>query len=393
MAGYIRRRGKGSWQVTVDLGKDPMTGRRRRRFLPVRGTKRDADRALAEALHQRDTGIDVSPGKLTVGDYLRRWLRDYAAQSVAASTLERYLSIVEHHLIPLLGSLRLRDLRPAHIQAAYGRARAPGGRADGAASGLSPRTVLKHHRLLHEALSHAVEWQLLALNPAASVKAPRPGRPEMRVLDAEEAGRLLEAAAETPFYALAYLALATGARMGELLALRWRDADLDRGSLQVTRTARRVTGKGIAYSEPKTHRSRRPVALSSETVQVLREHRIAQAERRLELGPAYADNDLVFTGPTGHPLDDSNLRRAFRRTLADAGLPRLRFHDLRHSAATLMLRAGVHPKVVSERLGHATVGITLDTYSHVLPDLQRDAAEALDAVLRPAIRRPASGGS
>ncbi len=393
MAGYIRRRGKGSWQVTVDLGKDPMTGWRRRRFLPVKGTKRDADRALAEAIHQRDTGIDVSPGKLTVADYLRRWLRDYAAQSVTASTLERYTSIVERHLIPALGSLRLRDLRPAHIQAAYGRARALGGRADGAAGGLSPRTVLKHHRLLHEALSHAVEWQLLALNPAASVKPPRPDRPEMRVLNAEEAGRLLEASADTPFYALAYLALATGARLGELLALRWRDADMDRGSLQVTRTARRVAGKGIAYSAPKTHRSRRPVALSSETVQVLREHRLAQAERRLELGPAYADNDLVFTGPTGHPLDDSNLRRAFRRTLADAGLPRLRFHDLRHSAATLMLQAGVHPKVVSERLGHATVGITLDTYSHVLPDLQRDAAEALDAVLRPALRRPASGGS
>ncbi len=179
-----------------------------------------------------------------------------------------------------------------------------------------------------------------------------------------------------------YLALATGARLGELLALRWREVDLDRGNLQVIRTARRITGKGIAYSEPKTHRSRRPVALSGETVQVLREHWRAQAERRLELGPTYADNGLVFASLTGHPLDDSNLRRAFRRTLADAGLPRLRFHDLRHSAATLMLRAGVHPKVVSERLGHATVGITLDTYSHVLPDLQRDAAEALDAVLQ-----------
>ncbi len=363
-----------------------------RRFLSVKGTKRDAERALAEALHQRDTGVDISPGKLTVADYLRRWLRDYAAQNVAASTLERYTGIVEHHLIPALGSLRLRDLRPAHIQAAYGCARAPGGRADGAPGALSPRTVLKHHRLLHEALSHAVEWQLLALNPAASVKPP-PERHEMRVLDAEEAGRLLEAAAETPFYALIYLALATGARVGELLALRWRDIDLDRASLQVTRTARRITGKGIAYSEPKTHRSRRPIALSPETVRVLQEHRRAQAEGRLELGSAYADNGLVFASPTGHPLDDSNLRRAFGRIVADAGLPRLRFHDMRHTAATLMLQAGVHPNVVSERLGHATVAITLDTHSHVLPNLQRDAAEAMDSVLRPASRRSATEGS
>ena len=283
MAGYIRRRGKGSWEVTVDLGRDPTTGQRRRRFMAVRGTKRDADRALAEALHQRDTGIDVSPGKLTVGDYLRRWLRDYAAHNVSPSTQERYTGIIKHHLIPALGALRLRDLRPAHIQAAYGRALAAGGRADGAAHGLSPRTVLKHHRLLRETLGHALRWQLIARNPADAVTAPRPARFEIRVLDAEETGRLLEAAAETSNYALTYLALATGARSGELLALRWRDVDLDRGSLQITRTARRVTGIGIAYSEPKTHRSRRPVALSSETVNVLREHRRGQVERRRRL--------------------------------------------------------------------------------------------------------------
>ena len=393
MAGYIRRRGKDRWQVTVDLGKDPTTGRRRRRFLPVRGTKRDAERALAEALHQRDTGIDVSPGKLTVADYLRRWLRDYAAQSVAASTLERYTGIVEHHLIPALGSLRLRDLRPAHIQATYGRALAAGGRVDGAAGGLSPRTVLHHHRLLREALGHAVRWQLIARNPADAVTAPRPGRAEMRVLDSEQAGQLLEVAAGTPYYALIYLALATGARVGELLGLRWQDIDLDRRTLHITRSARRFAGQGVIFQETKTHRSRRPVALSPEMVALLREHRRSQAEQRLAVGPAYSDRGLVFASPTGQPVDGSNLRRAFRRILSDAGLPRLRFHDLRHTAATLMLRSGAHPKVVSERLGHATVSLTLDTYSHVLPDLQRDAAEALDGILPPAVRRRASEGS
>ncbi|MCH7860955.1 MAG: site-specific integrase, partial [Proteobacteria bacterium] len=359
MAGYIRRRGKDTWELTVDLGRDPATGRRRRRFLNVRGSKRDAERTLADAVHQRDTGVDINPGKLTVADYLRRWLRDYAAHNVGPSTQERYTSIVEHHLIPVLGALRLRDLRPAHIQAAYGRALAAGGRADGAAHGLSPRTVLKHHRLLRETLGHAVRWQLIARNPADAVTAPRPARFETRVLDAEEAGRLLEAAAETSNYALTYLALATGARLGELLALRWRDVDLDRGSLQITRTARRVTGIGITYSEPKTHRSRRPVALSSETVNVLREHRRVQVERRLELRRAYTDDGLVFASPTGQPLDGGNVRHALARIADEAGIPPLRFHDLRHSAATLMLLAGVHPKVVSERLGHATVGITL----------------------------------
>lgn len=392
MAGYIRRRGRETWELTVDLGKDPATGRRRRRFINVRGSKRDAERTLAEAVHERDTGVDINPGKLTVGHYLRRWLGDYATHNVGPSTLERYRSIIEHHLIPALGGLRLRDLRPAHIQAAYSRGLAAGGRVDGAAGGLAPHTVLKHHRLLREALSHAVRWQLITRNPADAVTAPRPTRAEMRVLDSEEAARLLESAARSPYHTLIYVALATGARLGELLALRWQDLDLDGATLRIVRSARRFPGRGVLFQETKTHRSRRPVALSADTVAIIRDHRRAQAEHRLSLGPAYTDNGLVFPGPTGQPLDDSNLRRAFAAIVADAGLPRLRFHDLRHTAATLMLRAGVHPKVVSERLGHASVSLTLDTYSHVLPDLQRDAAEVMDAVLRPGIRRLATEG-
>jgi len=390
MPGYIRRRGKGSWEVTVHLGKDPTTGRRRRRFVMVQGAKRDAERVLAEALHQRDTGVDISPGKLTVADYLRRWLRDYAAHNVGRSTLERYGGIVEHHLIPALGSLRLKDLRPAHIQEHYGRAQAAGGRADGSPGGLSPRTVLPHHRLLREALSHAVQWQLLAANPVDAVKPPRPRRQEMRVLDVDGAGQLLEAAAGTPYYSLFYLALATGARVGELLALRWQETDLERGVLHVVRSARRFAGQGVVFQDTKSHRSRRPVALSPDTVALLREHRRGQAEQRLALGPAYTDQGLVFASPTGQAIDGGNLRRALMRTAQAAGVAPLRFHDLRHTAATLMLRAGVHPKVVSERLGHATVSLTLDTYSHVLPDLQREAAEAMDAVLPLALRRPAA---
>lgn len=381
MRGHIRRRGKQSWELTIDQGKDPTTGRRRRRFVTVQGTKHDAERILAEVLHQRDTGVDISPGKLTLAEYLRRWLRDYAANNVSLSTLERYRGIIETHLVPALGGLRLRDLRPAHIQAAYGRALAAGGRADGGAGGLRPRTVLKHHRLLHEALGHAVRWQLIARNPVEAVTPPRPERSEMRVLDTDDTRRLLEEAATTPYHALIYVAVATGARTGELLALRWQDVELDRATIHITRSARRFPRRGVVYTDTKSHRSRRPVALSPDTVATLQRHRRAQAEERLALGPAYSDEGLVFAGPTGKPLDDRNLRRAFDRMVARAGLPRLRLHDLRHTAATLMLRAGVHPKVVSERLGHATVSLTLDTYSHVLPDLQRDAAEVMDSVL------------
>ena len=377
MGGYIRRRGRGSWEVTVDLGRDPTTGRRRRRFLSVRGNKRDAERALAEAVHQRDTGIDITPGKITVADYLRRWLRDYAEGAVAASTFTRYTGIVEHHLIPNLGRLKLAELRPAHIQAAY----AAFTRHDRRDGKLSPKTIFEHHALLREALTWAVRWQLLARNPADAVSPPRPERHEMRVLSAEEAQRLLEAAAATRHYALLFSALATGARLGELLGLRWQEVDLDRGMMQITRTARFFSGKGIVFSHPKTHRSRRPIALSAETVRVLSEHRLRQLEERLQVGPAYGDDGLVFAGPQGRPIFDSTVRRAFYSLAEQAGLGHVRIHDLRHTAATLMLRAGVNPKVVSERLGHATVSITLDTYSHVLPDLQREAAAALDEML------------
>ena len=195
------------------------------------------------------------------------------------------------------------------------------------------------------------------------------------------AQRLLEAAGTTRQYPLIYLALATGARLGEMLALRWADVDLERGVMEITRTARFFSGEGVTFGQPKSHRSRRPIALSPETLAVLKEHRREQIEERLRVGPGYEDGDLVFADAAGRAVYDSTVRRAFYAIVRAAGLDHLRIHDLRHTAATLMLRAGVNPKVVSERLGHATVSITLDTYSHVLPDLQREAAAALDAIL------------
>lgn len=203
----------------------------------------------------------------------------------------------------------------------------------------------------------------------------------MRVLSVEEARRLLEAAPATRHYTLLFLALATGARLGELLGLRWQEVDLDQGMMQITRTARFFSGQGIVFSHPKTHRSRRPIALSPETIRVLGEHRRRQLEERLQVGPAYGNDGLVFADPQGRPIFDSTVRRAFYSITERAGLGHVRIHDLRHTAATLMLRGGINPKVVSERLGHATVSITLDTYSHVLPDLQREAAVVLDGIL------------
>ncbi len=372
MRGSIRRRGVKSWELTIDLGRDPVTGQRQRRFANVKGTRRDAERVLAARIHAIETGTDIDAPKITVAEYLQRWLRDYAKPDVAPRTYERYAEIVTRHLAPKLGMVTLSQLRPAHIVAAE---------REWQASGLSPSTVLKFHRLIREALHHAVRWRLLAVNPADAVTPPRVERREMSVLSPAQAVALLVQARGTEFEAPITTALYSGLRLGELRGLRWRDLDLDTGRLSVIQSLQKVPGGGVVARQPKTHRSRRSVSVPAALVGVLREHRHSQVEARLVAGDAWEDADLVFTDALGRPLSETRLRWAFWRLLREAGLPRIRLHDLRHTMATLMLAAGEHPKVVSERLGHSTVSITLDTYSHVLPGLQAAAAERLAVTL------------
>ena len=384
MAGTIRKRGKESWELRIDIGRDPTSGKRRFRYQTVRGSKRQASEALTEVAHRRDTGTDVAPTRISVGEYLDRWLEDYASVNVAPATLGRYSQIVSR-LKPALGAIRLQALRPAAIQSAYRLL---------LGEGLAARTVLHHHRVLREALRHAVRWQFIAQNPADGVTPPRPARTEMRTLNPEQVQYLLDACKDAQFKSIITVAVATGMRLGELLGLRWADIDLDGGTIHLARAAQYLPDAGVTFRTPKTPRSRRSVALSRDSIAALREHRRRQLEARLAGVEHYEVLDLVFATPAGHPLKPYNVSGAFSRLVKSTGLAPLRFHDLRHTAATLMLLADIHPKIVSERLGHATIAITLDTYSHVLPDMQRDAAEALDAVLATGRRpRPAADDS
>lgn len=368
MQGHIRKRSKHSWTLVINLGRDPATGKRKQIWRAVTGTKRDAEAALARLIADRDSGLDVDPGKLTVAQFLKRWLRDYAAVNTAPATHRRYEQIVRIHLVPALGAITLRKLRPQHIQAAYAGVRA---------KGRSEQTVLHCHRVLRESLKHAMKWQILARNPADAVDAPRAVSREVITPDATALTTLLTEAELTPLGAMIYTALMTGLRLGELSGLRWQDVDLDRGDLHVRRSAQWTPGAGMTYAAPKTTGSARSVALSRKTVNRLRRHRHDQLEARLVLGPAYSDDDLVFATAIGTPYNPSNVRRIWLTINRQAGL-KMRFHDLRHAHATLMLQQGTHPKIVSERLGHSTIAITLDTYSHVLPSLQREAADKLD---------------
>lgn len=313
-------------------------------------------------------------------EFLTKWL-EAAKTKVSAKTFERYEEIVRRHLNPAFGNLLMPKLTPIQIQTYYARSLASG-RLDGS-GGLSAQTVLHHHRILREALHQAVKWQLLARNPADAVDPPRPERKEMKALNESETAWLLEAAQGTRLYMPILLAVITGMRRGEILAFRWRDVDLEKSVLSVTPSLEE-TNEGLRFKEPKTARGRRMIALPPLAVEALCAHRTQQERQKALLGPAYKNNDLVLSTTDGDIWKPESFTALYFKFTKRIGV-KLRFHDLRHTHASQLLRAGISPKIVSERLGHSAVGITLDTYSHVLPGMQEDAAQKIDTALRKAI--------
>jgi integrase len=338
----------------------------------VSGKKREDVRdKLARALSDRLGGLVFDAGTLTVGEYLDRWMRDVEG-TVRESTHQRYGYAVGPHVKPALGSIKLKDLNPAQVRWFY---------RDRLDSGLSPASVHKLHVVLHKALKAAVSDGLIPRNVAAGLKLPKLSREEIDPLNREEARRLLEAAKGERLEALYMLALNTGMRLGELLALNWDDVDLEGEVLRVRRTLTRA-GKVYTTGEPKTRNSRRVIRLTGAAVEALRGHLPRQLEEMGRMGSLYQPGGLVFATEVGTIVNPSNVRnRSLKPLLKKAGLRPVRFHDLRHTCATLLLLKNVNPKIVSELLGHASVSITLDVYSHLMPDMQEKAARALEEAL------------
>ena len=361
-----RRDGRYMARYTVHTTKGP-----KRRTVYGRTRKEAADK-LSKALSDRVEGIVVDDENMTVGEYLDVWLKGSVRGSVRQSTYDRDASLVNNHLCPVLGRIRLKKLSASHVQGFY---------RDRLDHGLSPSTVHKMHAILHKALSQALAWHMIQRNVTEVVRPPRPAPKEMRPLTPEGARRLLEAACGNRLEALYVLAITTGMRQGELLALRWQDVDIDNGTVNVRRTLTR-NGGSIEMGEPKTKKSRRSISLTRRAIDALQSHLESQLHEMEMLGARYEDRGLLFTTSTGGPINPSNLRQKnFARLLQGASLPHIRFHDLRHTCATLLLSKGTHPKFVQELLGHATVAITLDTYSHVMPGMGDQTARAMQDAL------------
>jgi integrase len=380
MKGHIRERSPGKWAIILDV-RDPATGKRRRKWHSYSGTKRAAQNECTRIISEMNRGAYLEPSKLTVSVFLDQWLEQIRSQ-VAPRTFERYEELARKNIAPLLGQAVLMKLRAPQISAAYAKALASGRRAG--KGGLAPRTVHHMHRILRQALALAVRWNLLVKNPADDVDPPKVERGKMRALDLGETAELIAHFRPTRSLMSVLLAVLCGLRRGEITALKWRSIDLDRAQMAIDESTEQ-TRAGIRSKETKSGRAR-TVALPSMLVEELRKHRVRQAEEMLRLGVRHSDDMFVVAQEDGRPLQPNSLTHEFVRLLArHHTLPRVRFHDLRHSHATHLLASGVHPKVAQERLGHSNVGITLDLYSHVLPGMQEDAAAKVDASIRAAI--------
>jgi len=371
MRGSIRSRGKNSWQLQIYTGPGP-DGKPRRHFETVRGRKGDAQRRLTELLSSLDKGVYTPPGRLTLAEHLKNWLQGYVKANCSQRTFDGYATIVERHLIPALGNTQLKHLYPQAIQSYYGKA----------CETLSARTVHHQHRVLSQSLKYAVRQGYLGRNPCELVDAPSPRKKAMRTLTPSEVEVLFENAQDSYYYPVIYTAVSTGLRQAELLGLRWRDTDLDMLSISVSQVLYKRQGT-YQFKEPKTAHSRRRVAMTPKLALFLREYRLEREQLYLELGLELTLDSLVFAHPDGRPFDPSVLSHDFGRTAKRAGLAGVRFHDLRHTFASLMLLRGAKPKVISEALGHSSVAFTMDVYSHIIEGMQEDAMALLDEVLPP----------
>jgi integrase len=372
VSGHIIRRGKNSWRLKFDIGADPLTGQRRIRYHTFRGSRREAEIKLALLVAENARGEYVDTSKITIAEFIERWLRDWAQSHVSAKTFERYAELLRNHIAVHVGSVRLQKLRPIHINELYSNL----------LRAVAPRTVGHVHRVLHRALGHAQRWGLVQQNVAALVSPPRVATAEIELLTPAQAQTMLRELQGRSIYPILVTALATGMRRGELLALRWRDVDLDGAVLRVEQSLEQ-TKAGLRFKSPKTRHGRRSISLPPSAVTVLREHRKAQQELRLKLGQGKAPADaLVFATWRGDARSPNGLTKEWSVAIRAAKLPAVTLHSLRHTHASHLIAEGHDVLTISRRLGHGSPTITLGVYGHLFPSSDDRVASSVERMFR-----------
>jgi len=367
--GSIRKTKSGKYEAFIYIGKDPATGKRKRASKTFK-LKKEAKDWIAKKSQEKRMGISINTDYI-VKEYLLKWLQDYAEPNLSPTTYDGYQIIVKKHLIPALGAIQLDELQPIHIQS-YQSHKLKTGRKDGKKGGLSKKTLLQHHRVLSKALKQAVLWQLLSYNPASAVKAPTPEKPKINAMTLEEVYKILEIAKGSWMYYVIYVAVNTGMRRGEILGLRWQDINFNNKFISVRQTIVKANNE-IIFKEPKIKSSKRTIRIDNEDIDKLNEVKEKQKDYESIFGPDYNKHNLISCYEDGSPPFPDTVTKRFTSLAKKVNLDNYRFHDLRHTHASLMLESGTQMKVIQERLGHSNITTTMDTYAHLQPNIQKEA--------------------
>jgi integrase len=381
--GTICQRKDGRWCGAVSVEISPLTGIKTRKYVYGKTRQEVADEIIS-IQNKVNKGIYKNPSKITLGQWLDTWLFEYKKINLRLKTFESYEGLIRTHLKPSLGTIQLKNIRPEQIQAMLNE-KYLNGRIDGT-GGLSSRTVKYLSVILSESLEQAIKNGLISTNPCNAIVLPKQIKKEIKVLTIEEQIKFLNTARNHRLGCSFVLALATGLRLGELLALKWSDIDFKNGTLHVKRSVSRVkefesktiSKNKLVIQEPKTKSSKRVIPIPRNVLRELKEYKLTQNAEKLKLGSAYQDTDIIFSTEFGTIVNPRNFERTFYNTLKAAGLEHINFHALRHTYATRLLEANIHPKVAQELLGHSSISMTLDTYSSVLPDVKIAAAEKIN---------------
>ena len=360
MRGHIKQRAKGSWSISIYLGKDNITNKKKYKWYTIHGSKQEAERFLNEKINELEKGIYVDGKNITFSEYLIYWYEQKCLPTLAPTTYESYKRNIDKYIVPKLGNIKLNNLLPLQLQSFYSEL----------SKTLSSTTVLYIHRIIHSSLKQAMKWQLISRNVADNVEVPKINKYTATVLDSSQLTILINAIKNTYIYIPVMIALSTGMRRGEILGLTWDNIDLNNSTLNVVNSLV-PTKSGLQLRPPKTKTSIRKISLPPTLVELLKIHK----------GKKYNDK-FVCTLEDGHIITPSSLNHKFKDVLSQTNLPKIRFHDLRHSHASLLLSQGVQPKMISERLGHSNINITMDLYSHIYEATNKDIANNFDIFLK-----------